>query len=321
MLRNFPLKFFRASVELSQIKGMTYTRYISILALMLTGLVSPGALRAQIYVANQFGNDVEEFNSAGVGTIFSSSSLLDNPDGLAVAANGNVFVANSLNGTIVEITPQGNASVFASGLNHPLDLAFDAGGNLYVSNTGDNTVDKITPLGNVSVYIPASLTGPRGLAFDASGNLYVAYDGNNSIQKFTPSGSQTTFANTGLNSPGALAFDPKGNLYAANFGNSVIEEFSPSGTPSPFAVVSDPTGLSFDTNGNLFAVNGSNYTVEEITPNGSESTFASTGLTPGGIGVNPPAGFTIPEIASTGALLASSFGALLALRRHWRRVQ
>ena len=36
-----------------------------------------------LYVANDGNNDIEEFNSSGVGSLFPSSGLLDNPTGLA----------------------------------------------------------------------------------------------------------------------------------------------------------------------------------------------------------------------------------------------
>ena len=41
---------------------------------------------------------------------------------------------------------------FASGFNGPAGLAFDPAGNLYVANTGNGTVSKVTPAGVVSTF-------------------------------------------------------------------------------------------------------------------------------------------------------------------------
>ena len=66
----------------------------------------------------------------------------------------------------------------SSGLDDPDGLAFDAAGNLYVANDGNNTISKVTPAGAVSTFVSSGLDDPDGLAFDAAGNLYVANDGN-----------------------------------------------------------------------------------------------------------------------------------------------
>ena len=62
---------------------------------------------------------------------------VQHPDGLAFDAAGNLYVANSGNDTVSEVTPAGVVSTFASGFNFPDGLAFDAAGNLYVANSGN----------------------------------------------------------------------------------------------------------------------------------------------------------------------------------------
>ena len=66
-------------------------------------------------------------------------------------------MANSLNNTIGEFTPDGVGSIFArNGVNDPIGLAFDSAGNLYAANAGDNTIEKFTTAGVGSVS-PASV--------------------------------------------------------------------------------------------------------------------------------------------------------------------
>jgi len=49
---------------------------------------------------------------------------LNQPEGLAFNSAGDLFVANQLGNDIIEFTPGGVGSIFASGLANPIALAF-----------------------------------------------------------------------------------------------------------------------------------------------------------------------------------------------------
>src|SRR5205823_13886873 len=95
----------------------------------------------------------------------------------AVAVDPSVAV----NGSVVEFTPNGVRTMFASGLTSPFALAFDSGGNLFVADGGDpwdyppvdGAVYKFTPTGLRSIFA-SGLTYPNGLAIDSADNLFVA---------------------------------------------------------------------------------------------------------------------------------------------------
>ena len=139
-------------------------------------------------------------------------------------------------------------------LNQPEGVAVDASGNLYIADTDNNRIRKVSPNGIITTVAgngiagfggdngPASqaqLNHPEGVAVDASGNLYIADTGNNRIRKVSPNGIITTVAGTGiagfsgdggpatqaqLNQPEGVAVDASGNLFIADTDNDRIRE-------------------------------------------------------------------------------------------------
>jgi sugar lactone lactonase YvrE len=89
-----------------------------------------------------------------------------------------------------------NGPAATASFNFPKGLAVDASGNVYVADTGNNLIRQISPSGEVTTVAGSGSTGsdngnvatatfnqPVSVAVDASGNLYVADYGNNLIRK------------------------------------------------------------------------------------------------------------------------------------------
>ena len=94
----------------------------------------------------------------------------------------------------------GTASTVRGEFNDPRGLAIDPDGNLWVADHGNNRVQKLGPDGRFLAVIgrnggdgsagvaAAQFKQPRGVAVDRAGNLFVADKNNHRIQKFDPTG-------------------------------------------------------------------------------------------------------------------------------------
>ena len=147
-----------------------------------------------------FSNGTTAVLVAGTGVNGSSTNMLNNPAGLFVDLNFNLYVADSSNGRIQMFpvgqmnatTVVGNGALGTIALSCPYGITFDANGYIFIS---DRCSDRIIGSGRygfrciigctgVSSSGPAMLNSPRHIAFDSYGNLFVADSGNDRIQKF-----------------------------------------------------------------------------------------------------------------------------------------
>jgi uncharacterized protein (TIGR03437 family) len=197
-------------------------------------------------------------------------------------------------------------------LNQPFGLAIDSNNNLYVSDSQNNRVRKISNgiittvagngfsnLGDGGPALSAGLNDPYGIAVDAAGNLYIADSNNHRIRKVDTNGIITTVAGTGtkgvsgdgglainaeLNRPWDVAVDSSGDLFIADYGNSRIREVFPNGTiqtiagGTGFGYTGDgfiatnakldfPTGVTVDNStGKIYVVDSSNNVIRLLTP-------------------------------------------------------
>jgi hypothetical protein len=257
---------------------------------------------------------LEGFGDNGDG-LNAGSSTLYQPAGTAEDANGDIFIADSGDNVVREITPDGVIHRFAgsgipgsalirgnamfSQLDHPDAVAVNAAGDVYISDTYNNRVLEVTPQGFIRVVagtgrpgysgdghpaVFASLNQPEGLAVDAQGNLYIADSANNVIREVS--------ATTGIIT--TVAGD-----YAADQASDGLGGFSGDGGPATSAQLNDPQGVAVDGAGNLFIADTFNNAIREVN--------ASTGIISTVVGVVGPNGAApAPGSESSGAAPTAS---------------
>jgi len=140
-----------------------------------------------LFAADASDQTIVKFTPGGASSIFAGPSAFTSnsePTGLAFNSAGNLFVSTESNNlepdSILEFTPGGIGSTFATGLTNPRGLAFDSSGNLYVSEIGvpaPGDILKFTPGGTESTF--ASGIGTRdnhGPQFLAIGSAFKTPD-------------------------------------------------------------------------------------------------------------------------------------------------
>ena len=215
-------------------------------------------------------------------------------------------------------------------LKAPQGIAVDAFGNLWIADTGNSVIRKVTAgtgiittvagdgtagFGGDGLLATAATTElnlPAAVAVDAAGNLHIADTANNRIRDVTATtGLIDTYAGTGLttyngdgilattanlSSPQGVALSAAGNLYLTDTAHNLVREVVTStgdiqivagtaGQPGGFggdgglatsAELNLPTGLAFDTRGNLYISDSANARIREVIA-GNISTLAGNG--------------------------------------------
>lgn len=216
------------------------------------------------------------------------AARFNDPRGIALDAQGNLFVADSLNHTIRRVTPQGEVSTLAGmpGLagyadgaasearfNHPWGVAVDGAGNVFVADSGNHTIRVVTRLGRVSTV--AGLAGVEG-----------GDDGRGSTARFAR--------------PFALAADRDGTLWVVEYDGCSIRRVSREGDVSTLAGRSGamgfvdgtggearfsfPTAIALEASGSLLVADGNNYAIRRVTRDGNVTTVVGpedAGFSPG----------------------------------------
>jgi len=202
---------------------------------------------------------------------------------------------------------------------YPQGIAVDAVGNVYVADTWHHRVRRIDAAtgvietiagtgedgdsGDGGLASDARLSRPEGVAVDAAGNVFVADTNNGRIRRIDSStGAIETFAGTSsggkwvsgglasetqLRSPSAVAVDGEGNVYLTDRSdNRVLRVDALTRLTKAVLVVEQPDAVALDEKGNVFV--GAMQRILMVRPEGGTTLVAGTG-SPGFSGDGEPA--------------------------------
>ncbi len=191
-----------------------------------------------------------------------TNAQLASPGGVAVDSLGNVFIADSGNNRIRQVTPDGIIATIAG---NGVRSAFGDGG----------------PAASAQVE-------PVNVSLDAAGNLFLFDLPNRGIRKVSLDGTITTVETIGGNNYFVTA-DSAGNVFAACSGGwntlDTVCEISPDGTvrrvagngtfgfsgdggPAVSAQLAYSDGVALDSAGNLYIADTQNHRIRKVTPDG-----------------------------------------------------
>lgn len=136
-------------------------------------------------------------------------SRFAHPQGLAYLNDGDLVVADSENGRLRRVRPDGTTESLPHPFKAPCGVAVGPEGQLYVSDAKAHTIHVVLPSGQVQLLAGgeggfrdghgggARFFQPRGLAVDGAGGLWVADSGNHAIRHISSDGVVVTVAGRG----------------------------------------------------------------------------------------------------------------------------
>ena len=133
----------------------------------------------------------------------------------------------------------GSAGSASGAFNHPAAVTVAPSGNVYVADTGNNRIVELTPNGSYANQFgqlgsgDGRLHSPTGVAVDTAGRVYVVDNFNNRIEVFDESGHYLTkWGLRGIrlgefSQPTAITVGCEGSLFVADTNNNRVERFDP----------------------------------------------------------------------------------------------
>ena len=216
----------------------------------------------------------------------SGPGMLTDPFGVAVGADGSLWVSDRATGLVEHFSAAGQfvGAIGGGHLQQPDGVAVDSAGDIWVADTGQDQVVKFSPAGRVLQTFGSAGSGhgqldhPQALAFDSAGDVWVADQDNNRIEEFSATGRY--LSQIGVATPDGVAIDSAGNLWVSSpsyaDGNAVYE-FQPDGsklqyygnTQAEYGAFSTTAGIAIGPGGKIYVANEDYGLITVLNPDGS----------------------------------------------------
>ena len=214
-------------------------------------------------------------------TAAATAAQLDAPVGIVVDSAGNVWIADTGNSVIREVTTDGNintivgnsyadyggdgGTAIACSLNHPLGLALDAAGNMYIADQLNQRIRMVAATKGVisTTSIITTVAGNGILGSKGSGDLAI---------------------DAGLSDPSWVAVDSAGNLFITDLVNNIVRRVAAAdgtiatvagnglfgvygdGGPALQAAITFPLSVAVNAAGKVYIAQGENNVIRVLTP-------------------------------------------------------
>jgi protein gp37 len=295
-----------------------------------------------VFIADTADNRIRVVNTGA--TAITIATIVIQPGDIAtVAGNGTACLDSPT-------TCGDGAAATSAELASPYGVFVDSAGNIFIADTQDNVIREVTAssglintvVGNYAACSPAGgacgdgavataaqLNTPAGVFVDAAEDIFIADTFDNRIREVTASNTLiNTVAGTGargyagdgaaatsalLDTPYGLFVDSSGDIFIADTENNVIREvvaatgfiqtvagnnmagFSGDGGQSTTAELDSPFGLFGDSSGDLFVADTDNSRIRKLVP----SIFVTVAPNPVNVATNGQQQFTATVTGSS----------------------
>ncbi|AXS83650.1 MULTISPECIES: NHL repeat-containing protein [Marinobacter] len=212
----------------------------------------------KLYVPEYMNDRIQVFSLAGeplavIGGPGEEPGQFNAPGGVAVAGNGDLFVADFYNHRVQHLRADGSfvkqwgttgeTGKSAGQFTYPTDVTFADDRTLYVADGYGNRVQSFDTGGDflhkwggpfaLGIYGPLKgwLTTATSIAVGPEGNIFVADFYNDRIQKFAADGDYLTAFGSEPENPGhtamAVAIESDGTVWSVNFADNRVEKWEP----------------------------------------------------------------------------------------------
>ncbi len=198
--------------------------------------------------------------------------------------NENVTTTKVFLGSPIFVSSFGSIGKAAGQFNQPTGIALDAQGNLYIADTQNDRIQKLDTNFNVVSSISGKnlLKQPEGVFVDAAGNVFVADTMNHQVKKFDSSGTLLlTFgkkgnANGEFNQTAGIGVSSENKIYVTDRQNDRVQVFDSSGAfqfafgtqGSDTGQFNKPQGLFIGFGDNVFVADSLNNRLQMFTKEG-----------------------------------------------------
>ena len=239
-------------------------------------------------------------------------------------------------------------------LNDPQGLAFDATGDLYIADSGNNLIREVTTAGIIEPVAGTGVAGfsgdgdpaqstelnfPVGVAVAPNGDVIIGDMQNERVREVTSDGAIQTIAGTGVigfngddqpavdatvNTPAGIAVAPDGTVYFGDVGNNQVRSIDTHGVIHTVAGDSEPGGyiagrhtatqsplwnpydIALDAAGDLYIADSTNCLVREVDLSANTITDV-VGLAPDPVN-GPKCGYVGDGLAGSDTRLNRPYG-------------